>query len=664
MSARARRLVALAAHAGNVPWAVPAAVGAGIVVLAFSAGGFFPADTALAAVVAAIAFAGWSLLARRPWDGLARAPAIAVGALVALAAWALLSQAWSHAPLRALLEFDRTLFYALAVALCAAASASAAARAWMPRAIALALAGVAICGLVTRLLPRVWPTPAGGEFERLSYPLTYWNAMGLLTALAIVACVHLASSRREHVAVRALAAAAIVPVSVALLLTFSRAGLALAPLAVLAYLLLARPPGAAPALLAIAPPTGVALAVAYGADAVVKAPAPTDAAIAQGRTVFVVVAVAAAVAGVLLVALRPLEARVARWRPPQRTLRVAGAALAGVVLAGAVVSGLPQRAVERVAHAEVSRVAETGDSRDRLTDLGDNGRLANWRVALDATRAEPLLGTGAGTYALQWVRDRDIDQDVTDAHSVWLETAAELGIPGLLLLVAAIGALAVGCAARIRGPDRALGAAALTMLAVWVVHAGVDWDWEMPAVTLPALAMAACASAGRTRELADGDPPGRSPWWPRLAVVALVGAIALTPLSVARAQPPLDDALAAVRAGDCRTAAAKARESLERLSIRPQAHQILAVCELRAGRGETALAHIRAALDLDPQDWRLRYDLAVVRAVNGLDPRPALADARARNPRSWLLRIAQRETRRAEGPDGWREWGLGSTLLL
>ena len=663
MSARARRLVALAAHAGHGSWAVPAAVAAGIVVLAFSAGGFFPDDTALAAVAAAIGLVVWALAARRPWDGLSVWPAIAVGALVALAAWALISQAWSHAPLRALLEFDRTLLYALAVALCAAASASPAVRAWMPRAIALALAGVAICGLVARLLPRVWPTPAGGEFERLSFPLTYWNAMGLLTALAVVACLHLASSRREHVVVRALAASALVPVAVALLLTFSRAGLALAPVAVLAYVLLARAPGAAPALLAVVPPAAVAVIVAYGSEAVVNQPEPTAAGIAQGRTVFVVVVAAAIVAGALLVALRPLEARVARWRPPQRTLRIAGAALAGVVLAGAVVSGLPQRAVERVAHAEVSRVPETGDTRDRLTDLGDNGRVANWRVAVDAARAEPLLGTGAGTYALQWVRDREIDQDVTDAHSVWLETAAELGLPGLLLLVVAAGALAAGCVARIRGPDRALAAVGLTMLAVWVVHAGVDWDWEMPAVTLPALAMAACASARRT-EPVDDEPPPRSPWWPRLAVAVLVAAIALTPLSVARAQPPLDDALAAVRAGDCRTAAASARESLARLSIRPQAHQVLAICELRAGRGDAALAHVRAALDLDPQDWRLRYDLAVVRAVQGLDPRPALADARARNPRSWLLRIAQREAGYGGGPEGWREWGLGATLLL
>jgi hypothetical protein len=32
-------------------------------------------------------------------------------------------------------------------------------------------------------------------------------------------------------------------------------------------------------------------------------------------------------------------------------------------------------------------------------------------------------------------------------------------------------------------------------MAAWAVHAGLDWDWEMPAVTLPALALGAAAIA-------------------------------------------------------------------------------------------------------------------------------------------------------------------------
>ena len=34
----------------------------------------------------------------------------------------------------------------------------------------------------------------------------------------------------------------------------------------------------------------------------------------------------------------------------------------------------------------------------------------------------------------------------------------------------------------------------IAALALWAVHAGVDWDWEMPALTLVALLIAAALS--------------------------------------------------------------------------------------------------------------------------------------------------------------------------
>ena len=49
-------------------------------------------------------------------------------------------------------------------------------------------------------------------------------------------------------------------------------------------------------------------------------------------------------------------------------------------------------------------IPSSGDERLRLTDPGNNGRLDNWRVALDAFEKEPLLGTGAGTYGITWAQ--------------------------------------------------------------------------------------------------------------------------------------------------------------------------------------------------------------------------------------------------------------------
>ena len=66
-----------------------------------------------------------------------------------------------------------------------------------------------------------------------------------------------------------------------------------------------------------------------------------------------------------------------------------------------------------------------------------------------------------------------IDESVRDAHSLYLETAAELGLVGLAALLALFGGVVVA-ARRARTP------AAAAALAAWAVHAGVDWDWELP----------------------------------------------------------------------------------------------------------------------------------------------------------------------------------------
>jgi O-antigen ligase len=65
---------------------------------------------------------------------------------------------------------------------------------------------------------------------------------------------------------------------------------------------------------------------------------------------------------------------------------------------------------------------------------------------------------------------------VRDAHSIWLETAAELGLVGLLLL----GAFAAGVAWSVARAPRPAVAGPAAALAVWAAHSAIDWDWELP----------------------------------------------------------------------------------------------------------------------------------------------------------------------------------------
>jgi O-antigen ligase len=133
----------------------------------------------------------------------------------------------------------------------------------------------------------------------------------------------------------------------------------------------------------------------------------------------------------------------------------------------------------------------------RITRL-ETDRGHYWQVALDAFGRHPLNGIGTGSFVVEWMRERGSDQSAHDAHSLYVETLAELGIVGALLLLAFLGTLAFATLRAAReAPRDASVAAAAAVLAAFVVHAGLDWDWEMPSVVLVPLILAAAALSGR-----------------------------------------------------------------------------------------------------------------------------------------------------------------------
>jgi O-Antigen ligase len=277
---------------------------------------------------------------------------------------------------------------------------------------------------------------------------------------------------------------------------------------------------------------------------------------------------------------------------------------------------------------------DSGDLRQRLTDPSSNGRIDEWRVSADAFADERLHGTGAGTFQIRWNRDRPDASIAYDGHSLYMETLGELGIVGLLLVVAAIAAILVGAAVRIRGPDRALHAVACMVLALWALRAGIDWDWEMPVVTLAALCVGGAAIAVPARASEDDRPPTgwRPP--PLARLVAGLGCLflAITPYQVLQSQRHLDAAVVAFDRDDCPRAVDQALSSLEAVAARPQPRVVLAYCDLRLGRPDLALKQIDAGLERDPRNWELVYAKGIVRARLGMDPRPQMREALRLNP--------------------------------
>lgn len=629
----------------------------GVVALAFASGGYFAGATGVAEAIAAVALVGAIVVAPSLLTRWSAPLVVAVAAFGAFALWTLLSSNWSDSPSRALIEADRALLYVLAVAIAGLAGTVASVRRSAQAGLIGALTIISVSGLITRLLPDVWAPPAGMELERLSYPVGYWNAMGAIGALAAIGCLHLASDATRHRALRVAAAAATPLVVTTIVLTFSRGAIALGVLGVLLALILARTSGTFAALVATMPASAIAVGVVLRNDAI------ADGATHPGHGPALIVLLCAVIAGGIQAALHG-------WRPsvtlphPRVVGGVAAAAVVAVLI-GAIATGAAGAVIDRAGDlTESSHVKETGDERQRLTQLSDNGRIDGWKVSLDALSRSPLHGSGAGMFAVDWARDRPGIQEINDGHSLLFESLGELGIVGTGLLVLGIGALGWGAIRTLRRSDRAAGALGLAVLVTWTLHACIDWDWEMPALTIPALAIAALV-AGSTRASASETTTARGPGWPTRAIAAAaLVCLALVGTSLALSQRDVDAAIAAVHSGRCEAVADAARGAMRFGDQRPEPHQALAACAVQAGDTAGALREMRRAHELDPGDWRLVYNIAVIQALDGNDPRPALREARAMNPRSWFLRIGARELRMGNQPKFWRANARRADLLV
>ena len=307
-------------------------------VLAFNGGGYFAGVTGAVAAALGLVLVLRLTLADEPFAGLGRMAIAAVAALGLFAGLVLASAIWSDAPARAMIEFDRALLYWLALFLFASLGYSIRRLAWATRLVALAILAICAVSLTTRLLPDLLATQEGFEIERLSYPLTYWNALGLLASLGTLLCFHLTASEREPGPVRVAAAAALPVLAGCLFFTFSRGAVAALALGLILYVLAARPYALLSALLATAPAVAVVLASAYGAEALSGDNPTSPLAVDQGGDVALVLALCVVGAGALRWLLLLLDARVGAAlsrRRPSRRMAIAGVGVAAAVLVAA-----------------------------------------------------------------------------------------------------------------------------------------------------------------------------------------------------------------------------------------------------------------------------------------------------------------------------------------
>jgi O-Antigen ligase len=546
------------------------------------------------------------------------------GLVGAFAVWIALSSIWSISSAASLRELERMLVY-VAVALAVALVLRRGDMAGVLCGVALGTTVVAAYALATRLLPDRFDQPADAfAGYRLAAPIGYWNSLGLLATLGIVVALgFVAHARRTLTCV--LAAAALPVLACTLYLTFSRGAWAALVVGLLATVVL--DPRRLRIIwtgLVVAIPSAATIAYASRQDALSTAGSSAEAMTREGHRVAaaVLVAVALSCAAAWIATFAARRVVVSR-----RAARAVDVALAGVALA-CVVAGLfgvggPSAGLSKLKERFNADPVVTADLNDRLFSVSGNGRSEQLRVTWEAAKRQPVLGSGSGTYEYIWYEQRPDQLVVRDAHSLYMETLAELGVVGLVILGAALLVLLLGGARARRARFAASGTAAFV---AWGAASAFDWHWEVVGVTLTALlagsAGLVASERGARRPLASGASGALAAVTGLLSLAAVWSLVGNQALFAARDAVDRKDWVAARDDG-------RRAHALLLWSFEPA----LVLGDAAAGLGDrdVALHDYREAVEKDPQNWVAW--LRVAQVARGTERSQAFERVRELNPR-------------------------------
>ena len=564
--------------------------------------------------------------------GLPTPPAwVAVGAAAGLAALTALSLTWTESDGRTFTELARVLQYAGLVALAYSALNR---HTWGAAAAGLAAAALVIpaLSLVARLAPDLITDDAARFFEtdRLSYPFGYWNAVACWGSMAIA--IGLAwSAHARYTVTRALALAAVPVAALAVYLTYSRAGVIAVAVAVVAVITLSRNRWTATAhTLVAALASAPVLLAARGEEQIARATGD------EGAGAVLLVLVLAAVACLAVAAMTRIT-DLDEIRMPQARGRFAAGLLIWVALVGLTLAHAP--ITDAWDEFRNDRAVASGeDPATRLTTFGGT-RYEVWSTAIDGFESDRVRGAGPGSFEFVWSREGEGPEFVLDAHSLYLEMLAELGVPGLALTLLLLTALLVAALAARQRLDRdfeiGAWAAATAAFVVFLVYAGVDWMWELSAIG--ALAIGGIAVTGA----AGFERWGRQPLstGPRIAIVLAAVAAGAVQVPELVSTERLRASAAELVNGSADRAAELADESVRAESWAAAPYVQRALVEQQRGDLDEARRDLQRAIEKEPTNWRHHLLLARLEAEAGdrAAVKAQLAEVRRLAPRSLFL---------------------------
>jgi O-antigen ligase len=578
-----------------------------------------------------------------PWPRPSRAAMLAVALLGAYAAWSYLSIAWADEQGPAWDGANRTVLYALVLALFALWPMRAGGAAVLLGAFGL---GVAVLALV-EILRAESASVATQYFHggRLGEPTGYANANVGLWFSAFWPCLVLAGRREVPAVFRGLLLGGAGLLAAVAVLGQSRGWFFVLP--VVAVLVVALVPGRARTILALAV---VGAGVALILDPLLDVYEAIDSNSPPGPAFSPVVDRILLLTGALTV-IGTLVALVDRRveLPPRAAHRMSVAMVAlffltcaGGVAAIAIVKGNP--------------ATELSDAWDKFKEGGDEAsgssssrfdsivsyRYDYWKVAWDAFERHPVAGIGVDNFSREYyLRGKSI-QTPKYPHSVEVRTLAQTGLIGSLLLGGAIVAVLWAAAPVLRPGFGLAGAAAgagIMVFAYWFTQGSVDWFWEFPGLGAPAFAMVGLAAAvAAARQGARGSAlPGGRPIVAGAVVLGLVTAGGLTVPWLAERD------LRAAR----EIAASNPERALDRLNrsadvnpLSTVADKTAAVIELRRGRRAAGKARFEDVAARDPGDSYVWMQLGAIASVEMRERDAAryARKARALAPRDEVVR--------------------------
>ena len=612
--------------------------------LAATEAGLYPDSWYAAALfmVVLLVVTALALPAPRP----SRTAVVAIALLAGFTVWAFASVAWAAEPGSAWDGANRTLLYLAAFCLFALWPMDSRGVTIVIGALALGVAGI---GLVELLKVNGAAQPGTYFIDaRFAEPTGYMNANAALWTLGALAGLHLVSRRDVHTVLRGLALGSAGLLGGLALMAQSRGWLIALPLALLVHLVLM--PGRLRVLVAT-------LAVVAGVFAV-RGPlvavhddfdlARFDGLVADATSAILIMTVCLAVIGVLGALA---DRRISAADPaPSRLGRAA--ALAAAVVAVLAVAGVAVASSDRLNREWndfKSGDEQAGIGESRFATAGGSNRYDFWVVSWNAFTDNPVGGLGMENFQPEYLREGSSEEQPRFAHSLEMGMLAQTGLVGILLFAGWLVAGLVGSAAALRTPRRrAAAAGALTLFAYWLLHASIDWFWELPGLTGPALAALAMGLALAAPDRTAAAAPPRRLGTPVAAGLVAVGLIAcvglgaswLAELEIERASKdwPSDPQAAFDRLDRA--------ESLNPLSAKAQLTG--GTIAGRLGRSQDAADWFERALEREPENSYALLELGVVEAEIGRRARAEelLAQAVANNPRDQVTRRALRALRR------------------